>query len=178
MAVKAWVLPVGVTGRSDVTRLQGELEAVDNFLRQAAIRAGNANQLPKTSQLFSELVASNKLNMLLESDRTELGKFLSALREKAPLLHISFNTDPSALFTQRLLTWLRQNIHQYVLLQIGLHPSIGAGCVVRTDNKYFDFSLRQRFTDQRELLIAQLRGQERAAEATNTKHVVAQEVPA
>jgi len=41
-----------------------------------------------------------------------------------------------------------------------LQPTIAAGCIVRTTNKYFDFSLRQDFTDKRELLLKQIAGNE------------------
>ncbi|HSX46698.1 MAG TPA: hypothetical protein VLF87_01775 [Patescibacteria group bacterium] len=158
------LLPAGVVTRSDVGRLLQETESVDNFLQQSTIRQpGTAVQLPKTSNLFDEMVASNHLNLLEKVDRQQLAVFLKTIYQKAPLLHVSFNTDPSPLFTQRLMTWIRQEMHPYVLLQIGLHPSIGAGCVVRTTNKYFDFSLRQRFKDQRVLLISKLReGREQA----------------
>lgn len=150
-------LPVGAATRSDIRRLQSEVEAIDNFLSQAAIRQpGTPVQLPKTSRVFDETVAANQLNMLQAPDRQLLAQFLQALHEKAPILHMSFNSDPSALFVQRLTTWLREHVHPYALLQIGLHPNIGAGCVVRTTNKYFDFSLRERFTSTRELLISQL----------------------
>ena len=67
-------------------------------------------------------------------------------------MHISFSADPSPLFTQKLIAWLRSEIHPLVLLQIGLQPNMGAGCVVRTSNKYFDFSLRDRFKSKGEML--------------------------
>ena len=154
-------LPMGVVTRADVANLLRETEAVDNFLRQAAIRQpGTSLQLPKTSRLFEEMVSSNNLNMLEVGHRQRLYQFLQAVRTEAPLLHMSFNADPSPLFAQRLMTWLRQELHPQVLLQIGLQPNIGAGCVVRTSNKYFDFSLRQRFLDQRKLLISKLYGAE------------------
>lgn len=152
-------LPVGVVTRADVARLAFETEAVDNFLRQASIReAGTALQIPKASRLFDEIVSVNKLNMLQEADRQRLFQFLQTIRTKAPVLHMSFSTDPSPLFQQRLITWIRQQMHPFALIQIGLQPSIGAGCVVRSTNKYYDFSLRQRFTDKRMLLISKLRG--------------------
>lgn len=162
-------LPLAVITQSDVGRLARECEAVDNFLRQAAIRQpGTSLQLPKASRLFDEIVASNNLNLLNELDRTRLGQFLQLVKTKAPILHISFSTDPSPIFQQRIITWIRQQLHPFVLLQIGLHPSIGAGCVVRTTNKYFDFSLRQRFDAQRDLLITKLRGIKDAPEPVVT----------
>jgi hypothetical protein len=150
-----------------------EAEAVDNFLTQSATRQpGTAVQLPKTSHLLDEMVAANKLNLLQTADRDRLREFLKTIRTKAPILHISFNSDPSPIFQQRLITWIRQQMHPYILLQIGLHPSIGAGCVVRTTNKFFDFSLRQKFSEQRILLISKLNGTD------NTKEAVVQPAPA
>ena len=157
-------LPLGVVTRADLGRLQREAEAADSFLDQAAIRQpGTELQLPKTSHLFEELVTANHLNLLQVADRQRLHQLLEAAQTTAPILHISFSTDPSPLFLQRLITWVRQEMHPTTLLQIGLHPSIGAGCVVRTTNKYYDFSLRQRFTAQRALLLAKLRERPPAA---------------
>ncbi len=154
-------LPMGVITRADVGRLALEAEAIDSFLRQAAVREpGSAVQLPKTSQLFDEIVAINKLNMLQEADRQGLYQFLQSVRTTAPILHISFSTDPSVVFLQGLITWIRQQMHPFLLLQIGLQPNIGAGCVVRSTNKFYDFSLRQRFADQHMLLVSKLRGGE------------------
>ena len=152
-------LPMSIVGYSDVGHLLTEAENVDNFLRQAAIReTGTPMQLPKTSKLLEELVEVNKLNLLEQVDRTMVLNLLKAVRTKAPVVHISFNNDPSPIFLQRLITWMRQQLHPFVLLQIGLNPTIGAGCMVRTTNRFFDFSLRNRFTEQRELLISKLRG--------------------
>lgn len=155
---KKWQLPTGIVSVSDISRLQRELQQLDTFLRQNEIirQAGAPTQLPKSSQLFLEIVTNNKLNMLKEADRQDLANFLEALRESAPILHISFNADPPPLFLQRLISWLRQHVHHYVILQIGLQPTIGAGCIVRTENRYFDFSLRQRFANQRSLLMQAL----------------------
>ena len=152
-------LPAGVVTRTHVGSLSQEAESIDNFLTQAAIRQpGSSLQLPKTSRLFDELVSVNQLNMLHAADRKLIGQFLLVLRTKAPTLHISFNNDPSALFLNKLVVWLRQNIHPFLLIRIGLQPNIGAGCVVRTTNKYFDFSMKQLFDNNRELLISKLQG--------------------
>lgn len=153
------ILPVVVITGSDVGRLIRELEAIDNFLSQAAIRqTGTPLVLPKVSRMFEELVSSNKLNMLHEPERQLLSRFLQQVHAQAPILHVSFCTDPSPIFQQRFITWVRQQIHPIALLQVGLYPNIGAGCVVRTTNKYFDFSLKQRFNNQKALLVEKLHG--------------------
>lgn len=150
-------LPVSIISRSDLGRLFREVNALDNFLEAAAVREpGTSIKLPKTSRLLDEMVQVNKLNVLLEADRKRLQQFLESVRLEAPVLHMSFSADPSPLFAQRLITWLRQEMHPLVMLQIGLQPSIGAGTIVRTTNKYFDFSLRRRFYDSRDILIQRL----------------------
>jgi len=146
-----------VIGKRDVQTLINELTALDEFLRQAAIRqGGTAVNLPKSGQMLEDLSQANHLNLLQQPDRDRLNAYLKTLLESAPLIHMSFTLDPPPLFTQKLVVWLRQNIHPQVLLQIGLNPTIGAGCVLRTTNKYFDMSLRQRFANQRQLLAKQL----------------------
>lgn len=155
-----FVLPVSVVGRVDVGRLQRETEALHEFLQQSAIRQpGTQPKLPKTSRLLDETIQANKLNVLVEDDCKKLLKLLKDTYAHAPILHMSFGADPSPAFTQKLIAWLRTEIHPQVLLQIGLQPNIGAGCLVRTTNKYFDFSLRHRFVERRELLVKALVGE-------------------
>lgn len=150
-------LPIQVASRVDVVRLLREIDQVDNFLKQAAIREpGTTVRLPKTSRLLEELTSDNKLNLLLEADRLRLAGFLAAIKAKAPLLHISFSAEPAPLFIQKLLTWLRTEIHPSILLHIGLQPGIGAGCTIRGNSLYLDLSLRRYFQKQRPLLLDKL----------------------
>lgn len=161
-----FVLPLGVITRSDAGRLLREMEAIEDFLEAAAIRKpGTTLQLPKTSPLLEEFMSTNNLNSLQTDNRQYALALLKNLHSQAPVVHISFATSPSPLFLQKLITWMRQQIHPQLLLHIGLQPTQAAGCVVRTTNKYFDFSLRQRFTDKRELLSALLRQDETAKPA-------------
>lgn len=151
--------PLSVVTKVDIGRLVRELEQVDNFLHEAAIRTpGTPIKLPKTSRLLDETSEVNKLNLLHEDERTRLLEFLKQVRNSAPVMHISFSADPSPLFTQKLITWLRSEVHPLIILQIGLQPNMGAGCVVRTTNKYFDFSLRDRLKEKRSLLAQILKG--------------------
>lgn len=158
-AVSQIELPVSAATRADVGRLLREAEAVDSFLQQAGIRQpGTPLKLPRASRLFDEIVAANKLNMLQEADRQQLHTLLQTVYKEAPILHMSFGTDPSPVFLRKLVSWIRRNIHPQALLQIGLVPNIGAGCVVRTNNRFFNFSLKQRFTEARPMLISKLQG--------------------
>lgn len=152
------LLPVGVASKVDAGRLLREAEAVDEFLRQGAIRQGGTPvTMPKMSKLFEELVSINKLNVLQAPDRAKLKQLLEYVKAKSPVMHMSFSADPPPQFMVRLVTWLRSEIHPHVLVQVGLQPSIGAGCILRTSNKQFDFSLRQRFLGHKADLVNLIR---------------------
>jgi len=154
------VLPTLVFGAVEVRRLQRELEAVEEFFEQARLRADatQAVRPPKVSRLLDTLASENHVNLQHVAERQILVNFLRDISQSAPSVHISFAVDPSSAFTAKLVSWLRTNIHPYALLQLGLQPSIAAGCVVRTPNQVFDFSLRQRFEAQRGALLAAISG--------------------
>lgn len=151
-------LPSLVVGPTDVMRLRRELESLVDFMRQAELREGGTGsvKLPKTSRMLDAFTELNKLNLLQAADRKAAAEFLTELGTRAPSLHISFAIDPSAAFVDKMIVWLRHNIHPQLLLRIGLQPTIAAGCVVRTPNHYYDFSLRRRFVEKRPVLIEKL----------------------
>ncbi len=152
------VLPLSVTGPIDVGRLLRELESIDNYLMQFHLKnEDDKAKMPKTSKLMDNLLEVNKLNLVEPAHRQQLIGFLQETKEHAPVLHISFGSDPAPAFLEKLLTWLRREIHPLVLVTVGLQPNIGAGCLVRSTNKYFDFSLRENFTKNRVLLMSKLR---------------------
>jgi hypothetical protein len=151
---RALKLPVLVFGVVEVRRLKRELEGVDEFMRQGEIREpGKQGALPRVSRLLDALATDNGRNLLQADDRQELYEFLANTEKKAPTIHISFASDPSSAFVAKLVTWLRGNIHPAILLQIGLQPSIAAGCIVRTANKTFDMSLRHNLSEKKPLLL-------------------------
>lgn len=166
MASAAMLTPLLVSP-SDLKRARRELEDLDDFLHQASLRQGGRSvKMPTTSRVIETLAADNKLNMLKKTERDQLMKFLGLLIQKAPVLHMSFASEPSGAFLNKLVMWLRTNIHPQVMVSIGLQPSIAAGCIVRTANKQFDFSLRQAFDKQTEVFIASM--QEEPAKGDTT----------
>jgi F0F1-type ATP synthase delta subunit len=158
MADKKFILPLSIIGSADVRRLLRELKTIDDYLNQAAIRgSGMKVALPKVSKSLQDLADDNKHNLLYVDDRKVLRTQLETLEEKAPVIHMSFASEPSGTFINKMITWLRREIHPEVLLQVGLQPTIAAGCIVRTPSKYYDFSLRKQFDEQRPLLLQQLK---------------------
>lgn len=146
-------LPVLVTSPVDVGRLIREVETIDETLEQLTLRkTGDEIKMPKTTQLMDQMVELNKLNLLVLADRQLLKQFLEQVKSGAPVLHVSFSADPNTAFIEKLMAWLRREIHPLVLMTVGLQPNIGAGCIIRTTNKYFDLSLKQDFTKKTALL--------------------------
>lgn len=157
-AARQLVLPLLVVSPVDVGRLIRDVETLDNVLMQYDLKgATDQARMPKTSLLLDATIDINKLNLLDPNQRQQLISFLYSVRDSAPVLHISFGADPAAAFIEKLMAWVRREIHPLVLLTVGLQPNIGAGCLVRTTNKFYDFSLRENFTKNRELLMSKLR---------------------
>jgi hypothetical protein len=146
-------LPVMVIGLADLGRLIRELATIDEQLLQLSLRQpGSEVKLPKTTQLMDQLLKLNRLNLLQPEDRAWLKRALDAIRQHAPVMNVSFSVDPSTVVLEKLMIWLRREIHPFLLIGVGLQPNIAAGCIVRTTNKVFDFSLRQNFANKRDLL--------------------------
>lgn len=152
------ILPISIITKTDVGRLLREVAGIDDFLEQAAIRQpGTALKLPRTTRVVDEIVSANKVNLLVDTQRKALIEFLTHVRENAPEIHMSFSVEPSPSFTQKIATYMRQNIHPHTLLHVGLQPTIGAGFMLRTTNKYYDFSLRTSLKAKHQLLLDSIR---------------------
>lgn len=150
-------LPLSVITVVDISRLKRELTAIDEFMMQSEVRkAGRQPQLPRTSHGLEELAQQNQFNLLVADNRKSLNVLLENLHQNAAVIHISFASDPPPAVLTKLITWLRKEIDPNLLLQVGLQPSIAAGCIVRTSSKYFDFSLRRHFDSQKALLLRKL----------------------
>jgi F0F1-type ATP synthase delta subunit len=151
---KEFTLPLSVVGPIEVRRMIRELANLDDHMRQAALRKeAEASTLPQVTRSLHDVADGNNLNLLKPTDRAMIAKLLDYLIESAPVVHMSFATDPSSAFMNKILVWFRQNVHPAILVQIGLQPTIGGGCAIRTDSKYFDFSLRQHLFENRDLLL-------------------------
>jgi F0F1-type ATP synthase delta subunit len=132
-----------VVGPADVAKLGRELNSLDDFFVAAKARQGGTSiQPPKLTRMLNQMALDNKINLLDANDRKRLAHTLSNLYQHAPTLHISFASEPSPRALEKMVVWIRTNIHPQALIRIGLQPSIAAGCYLRTANKGFDMSLR------------------------------------
>jgi F0F1-type ATP synthase delta subunit len=158
------MLPAQITTPGDLNRLIRELDDLDEYLNQAALRGSQEpSKLPQTSKALEELAALNSLQLLKPADRKTFKELLDKIKQQAPTIHFGFATAPSLTFLSKLVSWLRTNVHPQILIRVGLEPSIIGGCIVRTTNKQFDFTLRKHFIGKGPLLVKALAGREEAA---------------
>lgn len=160
MALKGeFGLPLRTIGRSDAMKLKRELLAVEEYISQSELREPGTplKHLPTASLSLNDFAEINHVNLLNRGDRSSAVSFLDELLKNAPEVHISFASDPSSTFLRKITGWFRNNIDPLILVNIGLEPSIAAGCTLRTANHYYDFSLRENFTAHRDLLIKGLK---------------------
>jgi len=152
-------LTPAVVSQTDVNRLIRELTGLNDFFVGARTRAaGSAMQLPKLSRLMDQLSRENGVNLLEDEARRKLMAQLELVYKSAPSFHISFAVEPSPKSLERIVLWMRQNIHPQTLLSVGLQPAIAAGCVLRTTNKVFDMSLRNHLKTQTKYLAQLIKG--------------------
>lgn len=152
-------LPTTLVSPADINRILRELGGLNDFFISAAARkAGTPVKPPRITYLLEQLSQDNKYNLLEESQRLDMRTRLEQVSKLSPVLHISFAAEPPPRTVDALLSWFRQNIHPYLLLQIGLQPSIAAGCVLRTPNKIFDMSLRRYMDGQEGYLVNLIQG--------------------
>lgn len=143
-----WVLT-----STDLSRTIRDIKQLDEYFHQAKLRGkGQSSAIPKVSRAVEELAQDNKLSILEAKDRQLLLKQLEIIDEHAPMVHFSFPSEPSRSSLETIVGWLRANINHYSLVRIGLEPTIGIGCVVRTENKIFDCSLKNRLKEKKVLL--------------------------
>ena len=155
MAHEQLVLPLRVISQGDAMRLKRELEALNDYVHQSELRDSGAElkSLPKPSLALNDLAQENSLSLLKHEDREAALAFLNQLVESAPIIHISFASEPSSAFMAKITRWFRDQVDPLLLINVGLEPLIAAGFTLRTLNHYHDFSLRQQFSNQRELLL-------------------------
>lgn len=151
-------LPLSIVTRQDVARIALEFEAVDGTMQQERIRAGDgsAPHVPVMSKGLTETLGLNDYDLLASTDHSDFLHDLRRLKDDAPIIHLTFASEPEIELQQRLTEWARTNLHPQALVTIGLQPGLIGGVVVRTPNRIFDFSIRQYMKDTRSLLAKDL----------------------
>lgn len=147
-------LPPALIGRADVSRLLREIEKVDYELEAQTIRTpGQPLSIPNMSRALVEATTLNNIDITNLQERKRMLESLREAKDKAPNVQITFAVDPAPEIISQIISWIRDNLHPRALVTVGLQPAIVGGCVVRTPDHIYDFSMRKRFKDEQASLI-------------------------
>jgi hypothetical protein len=156
---ESYVLPTSVVTKIDISRLVSEAERVDNEMTAAAVRskatAGQQAQPVLSSQLL-EFLQQNTVSINSGQERSSLLKQLRLLKEKAPVLHMTFAVTADLESLQQLASWVRSSIHPQAVIAVGLQPALVAGVYLRTPNHVLDLSVRGALEGRHGLLVQEL----------------------
>lgn len=153
------ILPSRIVSLGDMKRLKRELTDLNDYIKQINLRKPGTpiEHVPKTSRGLTEFSELNKFKLTDEKDRTKAIEVVNELINKAPVVNVGLAAEPSNLFVVKIANWFRSNINPLVLIQIGLEPTIAAGCTIRTLNRFYDFSLRKHFDSEHQLLLNKIK---------------------
>ncbi len=152
-------LPPSVVSRIDVSRLVSEVERVDSELTAAAVRSKvseSEQPMPVLSGQLSDFLSQNQLELNESHERSRIVKELRVLKDKVPVIHMTFavTADPESL--GQIADWLRKSVHPQAVIAVGLQPNLVAGVYLRTPNHVHDLSLKSKLASSRGLLVQEM----------------------
>lgn len=152
-------LPLSVVTKVDLSHLVEEVERVDNELTATEVRAKSGAQQasqPVMSEQLATFLQENSISLAESRARIDLIKQLCVLKDKVPVIHMTFAVEADPTSLQQIAQWVRQEIDPQAVIAIGLQPGLVAGVYLRTPNHVHDLSLRGQLAAQREVLSKEL----------------------
>lgn len=89
-----------------------------------------------------EFAMSNALASLTLASQSKLVGYLKELLATSPQISLVVANMPNGEELAELTGWFRSHIHPHTTLHIAQNSDVIAGCVLRTDEAVYDFSLR------------------------------------
>lgn len=154
-----FVLPPSVISRVDVSHLVAEAERIDNLMITTDVRtkAGvSATAQVTVSEQLADFLQINQLTLDASHDRNHVITQMRLLKDKAPIIHMTFASEVDAESLKQLSLWLRTTIHPQALIAVGLQPALIGGVYLRTTNHILDLSMRSMLKGSHDLLVKEL----------------------
>ncbi len=149
-----FTLPSSVVGQADLSRLIREAENLEGELEAQRVR-GQAVQ-PKLSQVMTDLLEVNNITEIEGKTLTTVRDHLRQLKEHLPVVHFTFAAEVEPEELQKLVAWLRKEVHPFALVSVGVQPALIGGVYMRTPNHVYDFSLRALLDGKRDIISKDL----------------------
>lgn len=147
-------LPSTVVGVRQVQARRRSLETFVAQMRQSAL-SGDAVESALPDSIY-EIVEVNQIKASLEN-LEQLIMGLDDISHNAPRLTLTLAQEPDLIQTDKLVTWIRQELGGSILLDIKVQPSIIGGCLIRVGSKQFDGSYQTRLKSSQQGLVQALR---------------------
>ena len=155
----SFTLPPSIVSRVDVAHLVNEVERIDSEQTAASIRERVGSSAPAElliSQPLTDFLQQNQLTIETSQQRSELIKQLRALKENAPVVHMTFAVPADRESLRQLISWFRTSVHPQAVISVGLQPALVAGVSIRTPNHVHDLSMRSVLRKNHGLLVKEL----------------------
>lgn len=153
-----FVLPPSLITKIDLAHMINEVESIDSTLEAQKVRGVPKEQyrLPAVSRTLTDFLSLNKIDVFDDQIRMTFKEHLRKLKDKIPVVHLTFATsaDPESL--EYLAAWIRQELNPLAVLSVGLQPSLIGGVYIRTPNHIHDYSMRALFKGKTAVLVNDL----------------------
>jgi hypothetical protein len=151
-------LPAQIATKADVVGVLRNLDDVIDASVENGVRQHEGVDFvsrPDVTSNLATLVGDNGIEVTAEALKA-LRVWLKHILDKAPLVRFVFASDPNPEFLAKLVTWIRAETGQFILVRYSVQPTIAAGCIMYTPTHRYDFSLRQRLLGSGQVFAAQL----------------------
>lgn len=146
---RSFKLPPSITTAEILSSVRFEIARELEWREQAAVKAlvtqkaPSRDELPPLSPEAEDVLAAWCGGRTPEEqDVRGLSEFLKTYHPVT--VHLTMAALPVREQRDRLVTWFRKNCHPDTLIAFTADRTIGGGIVVRTPNRVFDLSFRQR----------------------------------
>lgn len=161
----SFTLPASIVSKVDVSRLVDEVERVNNDMTAAGVRKGKHHEhskdeqsmaMPTLSDQLASFLKENEFELENSNDRAHIIKELRLLKNKVPVVNLTFAVTADRESLQQLVAWFRSEAHPQTVLSVSLQPALIAGVYVRTPNQIHDMSMRTKLKAGRTVLLKEL----------------------
>lgn len=149
-----FVLPTSVYSPELLDSVRYEIEQYINWYREnrihktvGALPLAEPDHSAETAQVIESWIHGDKLTL---TDLEALLTYLKGLR--LPTAHITLAALPNHAQRQQLVDWFRSTAGSNILISFVGDRNLGGGILVRTPNRVFDYSWKQKLIEGRSKL--------------------------
>ena len=134
-------LPNRIVTRRDVIETAREFEQLRDSLTAKQV-PGSTVVVQDPTERARAVLDENGVKELTVEVADSLQKNLQNLADHAPMLRFVFAGEPEVDFLQKLISWVRTEVHPAGLVLYTIQPQIAGGYILTTDQRRYDHSWR------------------------------------